>query len=94
MARVAVVTGGTRGIGRAISVALKNAGYNVAANYGGNDKTAEAFSAETGIPVFKFDVADFAACDEGGEGDRGGARARSRCWSTMPASPATRRCTA
>ncbi len=49
MARVAVVTGGTRGIGRAISVALKNAGYKVAANYGGNDKAAQKFHDETGI---------------------------------------------
>ena len=65
MARVAVVTGGTRGIGRAISVALKDAGYKVAANYGRDDKTAQEFSAETGIPVFKFDVADFDACAEG-----------------------------
>ena len=62
MARVAVVTGGTRGIGRAISAALKNAGYKVAANYGGNDKAAQQFHDETGIPVFKFDVADFNAC--------------------------------
>jgi len=65
MARVAVVTGGTRGIGRAISVALKGAGYNAAANYGGNDQTAQQFNAETGIPVFKFDVGDFHACAEG-----------------------------
>ena len=65
MARVAVVTGGTRGIGRAVSVALKDAGYNAAANYGGNDKAAREFSEETGIPVFKFDVADFNACAEG-----------------------------
>ena len=65
MARVAVVTGGTRGIGRAISVALKNAGYKVAANYGGNDSAAQQFNRETGIPVFKFDVADFNACAEG-----------------------------
>src|ERR1700757_378959 len=65
MARVAVVTGGTRGIGRAISVALKNAGYRVAANYGGNDQAAREFNEETGIPVFKFDVADFNACAEG-----------------------------
>ena len=65
MARIAVVTGGTRGIGRAISVTLKGAGYNVAANYGHDDKTAQEFSAETGIPVFKFDVADFNACQEG-----------------------------
>src|ERR1700737_4565852 len=65
MARVAVVTGGTRGIGRAISVALNNAGYRVAANYGGNDQAAQLFNAETGIPVFKFDVSDFNACIEG-----------------------------
>ena len=65
MPRVAVVTGGTRGIGRAIAVALKSAGYRVAANYGGNDQAAQQFHAETGIPVFKFDVADFNACAEG-----------------------------
>jgi acetoacetyl-CoA reductase len=65
MARVAVVTGGTRGIGRAISVALKEAGYKVAANYGGNDQAAQQFHQETGIPVFKFDVSDFNACAEG-----------------------------
>ena len=65
MPRVAVVTSGTRGIGRAISVALKNAGYRVAANYGGNDQAARQFNEETGIPVFKFDVADFDACAEG-----------------------------
>ena len=65
MSRIAVVTGGTRGIGRAISVGLKGAGYNVAANYGHDDNAARQFSAETGIPVFKFDVADFAACAEG-----------------------------
>ena len=65
MARVAVVTGGTRGIGRAISVALNNVGYRVAANYGGNDQAAQSFNAETGIPVFKFDVSDFNACTQG-----------------------------
>src|SRR5260370_10507951 len=65
MARVAVVTGGTRGIGRAISSALKDAGYNVAANYGHDDAAANAFSNETGIPVYKFDVSDFNACVEG-----------------------------
>jgi acetoacetyl-CoA reductase len=61
MGRVALVTGGTRGIGHAISVALKNAGYNVAASYAGNDEAAAAFKAETGIPVYKFDVGDFDA---------------------------------
>jgi acetoacetyl-CoA reductase len=65
MARVAVVTGGTRGIGRAISTGLKGAGYKVAANYGHDDATARQFSEETGIPVYKFDVADFTACVEG-----------------------------
>ncbi|HTT80359.1 MAG TPA: acetoacetyl-CoA reductase [Stellaceae bacterium] len=65
MARVAVVTGGTRGIGRAISVALKGAGYNVAANYGHDERTAREFAAATGIPVFKFDVGDVAACTQG-----------------------------
>ncbi|HEX3883616.1 MAG TPA: acetoacetyl-CoA reductase [Stellaceae bacterium] len=65
MPRVAVVTGGTRGIGRAIAVALRDAGNKVAANYGRDDKTAEAFSAETGIPVFKFDVGNYEACAEG-----------------------------
>ena len=65
MARTALVTGGTRGIGAAICKALKDAGYTVAANYGGNDETANAFSTETGIPVFKWDVSDFDACAEG-----------------------------
>jgi acetoacetyl-CoA reductase len=65
MARAAVVTGGTRGIGQAISTALKNAGYRVAAAYGGNDAAAREFHAATGIPVFKFDVGDFAACAGG-----------------------------
>lgn len=60
--RVALVTGGTRGIGRAISEGLKKAGYRVVANYGGNDEIAKKFSAETGIPAYKFDVGDFAAC--------------------------------
>ncbi|ALJ39087.1 acetoacetyl-CoA reductase [Azospirillum brasilense] len=65
MARVAVVTGGTRGIGEAISVALKNAGYVVAANYAGNDEKAKEFSARTGIAVYKFDVSDFDAVKDG-----------------------------
>jgi acetoacetyl-CoA reductase len=62
MARVALVTGGTRGIGHAISVALKGAGCKVAANYGGNDEAAKKFAQETGIAVYKFDVGDFKAC--------------------------------
>jgi acetoacetyl-CoA reductase len=65
MARVALVTGGTRGIGAAISTALKEAGYTVAANYAGNDEAASQFKAETGIPVYKFDVSDAAACEAG-----------------------------
>jgi acetoacetyl-CoA reductase len=65
MARVALVTGGSRGIGAAISRALKNAGYSVAANYAGNDEAANKFKGETGIPVFKWDVGDFDACAAG-----------------------------
>ncbi|MBK1629837.1 beta-ketoacyl-ACP reductase [Thiohalocapsa halophila] len=65
MARTALVTGGTRGIGEAISVALKDAGYNVAANYGGNDQAAQEFTARTGIPAYKFDVSDFDAVTAG-----------------------------
>jgi 3-oxoacyl-[acyl-carrier protein] reductase len=65
MARVALVTGGTRGIGNAISIALKHAGYRVAANYAGNDAAAQQFQVETGIPVFKWDVGNFAACEAG-----------------------------
>jgi acetoacetyl-CoA reductase len=65
MARVALVTGGSRGIGASISVALKAAGYTVAANYAGNDDAAKAFTAETGIPTFKWSVADYDACAAG-----------------------------
>jgi len=65
MARVAVVTGGTRGIGAAISKALKGAGYKVAANYGGNDEAAQKFKAETGIPVYKWDVSNYDSCVAG-----------------------------
>ena len=65
MARVALVTGGSRGIGAAISKSLKDAGYSVAANYAGNDEAAAAFKAETGIPVYKWSVADYEACAEG-----------------------------
>jgi acetoacetyl-CoA reductase len=65
MARVAVVTGGTRGIGAAISSALKDAGYKVAANYAGNEEAASAFSSASGVPVFKWDVGDFDACKAG-----------------------------
>ncbi len=65
MARVAVVTGGTRGIGAAISTALKAAGYKVAANYAGNDEAASAFHKEAGIPVYKWDVSSAEACEAG-----------------------------
>jgi len=65
MSRVAVVTGGTRGIGEAISKALKAAGYKVAANYGGNDAAAQKFKAATGVPVYKWDVSSFDACAAG-----------------------------
>jgi NAD(P)-dependent dehydrogenase (short-subunit alcohol dehydrogenase family) len=65
MPRNALVTGGTRGIGAAISKALKAAGYKVAANYGGNDEAAAKFKAETGIPVYKWDVSSFEACAAG-----------------------------
>jgi acetoacetyl-CoA reductase len=65
MAKVAVVSGGTRGIGAAISRALKAAGYTVVANYAGNDEAAAKFKAETGIPVYKWDVANYKACAEG-----------------------------
>ena len=68
MARVALVTGGTRGIGAAISIALKEAGYTVAANYAGNDEAANAFKAQTGIPVYKWSVADYEACAAGIKG--------------------------
>jgi acetoacetyl-CoA reductase len=65
MARVALVTGGTRGIGAAISKALKDAGYKVAATYAGNDAAAEKFKSEIGIPVYKWDVSSFEACADG-----------------------------
>ena len=62
---IAIVTGGTRGIGHAISIALKEAGYKVAANYARNDDAAKEFEKETGIKTFKFDVADFDECHRG-----------------------------
>jgi acetoacetyl-CoA reductase len=65
MTRVAIVTGGTRGIGRAIAVALRDAGCKVAGNYAGNDEAARRFTQETGIAAYKFDVADFSACEGG-----------------------------
>lgn len=65
MGRVAIVTGGTRGIGAAISKALKAAGHEVAATYAGNDEAASKFTDETGIRTFKFSVADYQSCQDG-----------------------------
>jgi acetoacetyl-CoA reductase len=65
MAKVAVVTGGTRGIGHAISIALKEKGFRVAANYAGNDQAAQQFQTETGIPVYRWNVGDYEACAAG-----------------------------
>ena len=65
MARIALVTGGSRGIGAAVSKALKAQGCTVAATYAGNDEAANAFKAETGIPVFKWDVSNYQACVDG-----------------------------
>jgi acetoacetyl-CoA reductase len=65
MSRIALVTGGSRGIGAAISIALKAAGYRVAANYAGNDDAAAKFTANTGIPTYKWSVADYDACKDG-----------------------------
>ena len=65
MSRVALVTGGTRGIGAAIAKALQAADYKVAANYAGNDDAAQKFKDDTGIPVFKWDVSSYDACVEG-----------------------------
>jgi acetoacetyl-CoA reductase len=74
MGRVALVTGGTRGIGAAIAIALKAAGYKVAVNYAGNEEAAAAFTAEHGIPAYKWDVSSYEACQQGitkVEGDLG-----------------------
>ena len=71
MARVAIVTGGTRGIGAAISTALKDAGYVVAATYGGNDEAAARFKERTGIATYRWDVSDFAACQAGARSTTG-----------------------
>jgi len=65
MARVAVVTGGTRGIGRAIAEKLHRAEYKVAANFGGNEDAARRFTDETGIKSFRFDVSDYKSCEAG-----------------------------
>jgi acetoacetyl-CoA reductase len=79
MARVALVTGGQRGIGAAISEALKAAGRTVVASYAGNDAAAREFTERTGIPCYKFDVGDFEACMPRCRRSRR-SRARSRCW--------------
>lgn len=63
--RIALVTGGTRGIGAAISIALKNAGYKVAANYASNDEAAKEFAKVTGISTYKWDISDYEACQQG-----------------------------
>ena len=65
MARIAIVTGGSRGIGEAISLKLKEQGVTVVANYAGNDEKAKAFTERTGIPAYKWDVGDHQACLDG-----------------------------
>jgi acetoacetyl-CoA reductase len=65
MARVAIVTGGTRGIGEAISIALRDMGMTVASNYAGNDERAREFTERTGIKAYKWDVSDYEACQQG-----------------------------
>ncbi|MBC2776710.1 acetoacetyl-CoA reductase [Parasphingopyxis marina] len=65
MGKVAIVTGGTRGIGEAVSVALKDLGMTVAATYAGNEEKAKAFSDRTGIAAYKWDVGDYDACQQG-----------------------------
>lgn len=65
MARVAIVTGGTRGIGEAISIALRDMGMKVAANYAGNEERAREFTDRTGVASYKWNVSDFEACQEG-----------------------------
>jgi acetoacetyl-CoA reductase len=65
MPKVALVTGGTRGIGEVIAIELKEAGYLTVANYGGNDERASEFRERTGISTYKFDVSDFDACKNG-----------------------------
>ena len=71
MPKVALVTGGTRGIGEAIAVELKEAGYNAVVNYVNNDERAREFHEKTGIPIYKFDVSDFEACKKGIEAIKG-----------------------
>jgi len=92
MARVAIVTGGTRGIGEAVSLGLQAHGFTVVANYAGNEEKAKAFTAATGIPAYKWDVGDHQACLMAAPGSRQKS-GRSTWWSTMPGSPATARST-
>ncbi len=89
MARVAVVTGGTRGIGAAISKALTAQATRSRPTTHGNDEAAAKFKAETGVHVYKWDVADYDACVAGLAKVAKPISARSRCWSTTPASPRT-----
>jgi acetoacetyl-CoA reductase len=89
MARVALVSGGTRGIGAAISKALVEAGYRVAATYAGNVAAADAFRAKTGIDVYRWDVGSFEACTRG---IREVPPVRSNSLSIMQASSATAPC--
>ena len=93
MARVAVVTGGTRGIGHAISIALKNKGFRVAATYAGNDAAARQFQAETGIPDLQVGRRRLCRLREGRDAGSPATWDRSMCSSTMPASRATACCT-
>ena len=89
MARVALVTGGTRGIGRAIVERLTADGIKVAAGYSGNDAAAEALKRETGAMVIKGNVGNFDDCQHAVRGGGRPSSARSTSWSTTPASPAT-----
>ena len=91
MARVAIVTGGTRGIGEAISVALNDEGVTVAANYAGNEEKARAFTERTGIKAYKWDVVRSRRLHRRRRRRSKPSSARSTSWSTMPASPATAR---
>jgi NAD(P)-dependent dehydrogenase (short-subunit alcohol dehydrogenase family) len=86
MSRIAVVTGGTRGIGAAIATALKDAGYKVVASYAGNDEAANKFKAETGIEVMKWDVGNYEACEPRSRRSRT-TLVRWISSSIMPASP-------
>ena len=89
MARVAVVTGGTRGIGAAVSKALKAAGYKVAATYHANDEAAAKFKAETGVHVYKWNVGEIRGLRGRPRQGRARTSARSTFSSTTPASPRT-----